>query len=79
MTFLELGVMVSGTTVLLYNFLKREAFDTISCTQLSGYAMLLMNTGKLDQAIEQFTDIIKVNHMPLLYILFNAIQCFIHV
>lgn len=23
--------------------------------------MLLMNTGKLDQAIEQFTDIVKVN------------------
>ena len=26
--------------------------------------MLLMNTGKLDQAIEQFTVIIKVNLTP---------------
>ena len=33
---------------------------------ISAYAMLLMNTGNLDQAIEKFTSIIKVI-MPLVY------------
>jgi len=44
---------------------------------LSGYAMLLMNTGKLDQAIEQFTEIIKVNLVPLFYKLKISVHYFI--
>ena len=43
-----------------------------SCCHVSGYAMLLMNTGNLDQAIDQFTNIIKV---PYMYIVSVGLKC----
>ena len=49
-----LSLRCSKSTVLLYS----PKVDL--SIYVSGYAMLLMNTGNLDQAIGQFTDIIKV-------------------